>query len=451
MKNLHSCAVSTFLLFLLAGLFACQSSTHSKSTKNKEPDPNQANPMRWVTYSRQLMDDRRSAVDRMLGDDAEAFWSACAAKARQIDDWPMIRLLSQRAAASGDRRALPWLVRSWAMRSILVDDSERPEREAIAAITGRPASELLRSVVFEPKVIDEPATQVAAWSVMVRIEQPEVLRRLVAQSPVEGQSMLVSMLKRVEPAVDVLPNDRVAIAQMLLLTVEYDPQQWADWARWREARQGDEIVNLALRHLPSLLHRDIQRDSWSRSRWVEYLHGRLSKRRHASRGDGAEEEAVVSRRPEQFSAHVDSLGIGDLLVLDHVLDAMADPEFVRDVFEQAEADRKDLRTEYGGAIVWDERGELEYKAFTPLLRRHDQAYIASTPCMEAGYLGLAHVHFHTQRHDNSAWAGPGKGDLDFADSQHINGLVLTFLDRNTLNVDAYFPGEIIVDLGCVTR
>jgi len=145
------------------------------------------------------------------------------------------------------------------------------------------------------------------------------------------------------------------------------------------------------------------------------------------------------------------LGIADLIVLDLLLDAMDDPVFCAAAFEQAEADRLDTSTEYGGALIWDDQGGLVMKPFAPLMRRHDQAYIASTPCLQAVYLGLGHVHFHAQRYDNAPWAGPGKGDLDFVQTYHINAIVLTFLDRKTLNLDVALPGGIILDLGCVTR
>ena len=160
---------------------------------------------------------------------------------------------------------------------------------------------------------------------------------------------------------------------------------------------------------------------------------------------------MINQRPDRFEAHSDKLGLPDLIVLDRVIDAMTDADFATAIFEQAEADRRDETSEYGGALIWDEEGDLVYRAFAPLIRRHDEAYISSTPCMQATYLGLAHVHFHVQRYDNAAWAGPGKGDLDFANSQHVNAIVLTYLDANTLNVDVYFPGGAIIDLGCVTR
>lgn len=406
--------------------------------------------MRWVTYSRQPMDDRAAAVDRMLADDPGAFWSDCAAKTRQIDDWPMIRLLAEKAEASGDIRALPWLVRSWAMPSKLVADKDRPERQAIVSITSSEQC-ILRSIVFDPATAYQPATQVAAWSVMTRIEPEGRLRSYLADSSESDQSLLVVMLRRVAPALDVLPSDRLAVAQMMWMTVAYPDAQWAAWTRWRAEQRGDGLATLDLRHIPALKHRDTKRDDWDRERWLSHVASRLADRRHASRGEGANSDIVVKQRPDRFADHAPALGVADLIVLDHLLDVMGDAGFKRVAFEQAEADRIDQTSELGGAVIWDKQGKVLFKPFAPLMRRHDQAYIAPTSCIEAVYLGLAHVHFHTQRYDNASWAGPGKGDLDFASAHHVNAIVLTFLDPSTLNLDVYFPGGVTIDLGCLTR
>lgn len=406
--------------------------------------------MHAVTYSRQPMPGRQATVERMLAQDADRFWADCAAKTRQIDDWPMIRLLSEKAQQAREAKALPWLVRSWAMPSVTVSDQERPERRAIEAITSINAEGLLKAIVFDQPESHPPLTQVAAWTVLCRITSHDELRGWIRQAGDENASLLVSMLKQCEPAVDVLPADREAIARLMRLTTEHDDAQWSKWAQWRSVHIGDGPATLALRHLPALLHHPRAAER-THAAWIEHIRGRLPDRRHFSRGEGADAAAVISKRPDRFEDHLDRLGIADLIVLDHLLNAMDDPAIRSDLFVHAEADRIDERTEFGGALGWDEHGGLKYQPFDPLMRRHDQAYLASSRCMNAVYLGLAHVHFHAQRYDNSAWAGPGKGDLDFVQAHHANAVVLTFVEPGTINVDTYWPGGVIIDLGCMTR
>jgi hypothetical protein len=445
------------VLILSAGVFsACRSTGGDMSSGRASDDVVQQdqarpNPMQAVTYSRQPMAGREAEVERMLANNADRFWAECAAKTRQIDDWPMIRLLSDKAEQSSEQRALPWLVRSWAMPSTTVQDDARPERRAIEAVTGEQAGVLLKAIVFESSESHSPTTQVAAWTVLCRIAPQEELRELVRQADGVHASLLVSMLKLCEPAVDVLPDDREAIARLMRLTTAYDTKQWSVFAQWRSAHAGDGPAALALRHLPALIHADGRAEVRTHERWLEHIKDRLAGRRHVARGEGADESAVIIKRPERFEDHLSGLGTADLIVLEHLLDAMEDPAVRSGLFEHAEADRLDERTEFGGVLGWDNQGRLIYQPFDPFMRRHDQVYIASSRCMQAVYIGLAHVHFHAQGYDNAPWAGPGKGDLGFVDAHHANALVLTFVDRNTLNVDAYWPAGVVIDLGCVTR
>lgn len=437
---------------LLFGLSACQTDTSvGRSGAVAGQAKNDAHPMLAVTYSRQPMRDRQAGVERMLEEDAALFWANAARLTRQIDDWPMIRLLCEQAEAMQDESALPWLVRSWAMPSKLVSDDDRPERDAIESITSGDAVELIHQIVFDSASDHNAATQLAAWSVLVRVVPAQTLRGEIAMSPDTDKRVLLSMLRRTAPVVDVLPSDRQSAARALRLMAVYPLSDWEAWKQWRDERTDGGPAKLALRHLPMLQHRDPQRDGWTRDQWQHHVAQRLAGRRHVTRGGSDEQDIVIRERPGRYVDHADRLGIADLIVLDQLLSAMQDPTFRRAAFQQAEADRLDTTTEYGGAISWDEKGVLVMESYEPMIRRHDQAYIASTSCLEAVYSGLAHYHFHTQKHDNADWAGPGQGDLDFADAHHANAIVYTYIDRNTLNVDAYFPGGIAIDLGCMTR
>ena len=70
---------------------------------------------------------------------------------------------------------------------------------------------------------------------------------------------------------------------------------------------------------------------------------------------------------------------------------------------------------------------------------------------DAGYVSLFHFHMHVQRYRNERYAGPGPGDLDYAELNRTNCLVLTFVGRDRLNVDFYRHGGVVVDLGVVER
>lgn len=406
---------------------------------------------------------RRAAVDRMLGLDAGRFWQLAEQRSAQIDDWPMIQLLSERAETEQEPRAAAWLVRSWAEPSRLVTDEDRPERQALRSVTGESAEDALWMVAFQAPpyeqlkwlVGDGPgdghslSTRAAAWSVLTRLKTAEQLAADLLHVNGPDNLFLVT-LQRCAMVLQQLPSNREEIARMFVLSRSVSASQWEAWAAWRTEHHNDGPANLALRHLPILSTISDQQARWTRAQWLESVGQRLAGRRHVNRGKAAGDQ-VVTARPERLSDHADSLGCGDLIVLDALLNLLEDREAVADLFRQAETDRSDTTTEHGGALVQTGRDGWTPRSFTPLIKLHDQVYYASDACVRAMHTGLAHYHFHTQKHDNAAWAGPGKGDLDFADRMHANCVVFTFIDANTLNVDAYFPGGVIVDLGCITR
>ncbi|MEM8739102.1 MAG: hypothetical protein AAGG38_11585, partial [Planctomycetota bacterium] len=140
-----------------------------------------------------------------------------------------------------------------------------------------------------------------------------------------------------------------------------------------------------------------------------------------------------------------------------VAEAMGQPSVVSAWFAQADADRLDERTEHGGVLTWSPSGSREgaarWIAVGYSAERHlgDTRYVSPDRLIEAVYTGLAHYHFHAQTHDHAAYAGPGRGDLAFTEALDAATLVLTFVDRDTLNVDLVLPGGGVLDLGCVER
>ena len=403
-----------------------------------------------VTNARHPITVRGAAVDRMLDADRSRFWLTAMQRAALIDDWPMIRLLCKRAQDQHEEQALPWLTRSWAAHSVTIDDDQRPEHRAIRAITGDPAEQLLIRHVFEPGEDEPLLVRAAAWTVLMRVWGEDRLKSALAQVDAEDEDdPLLYALLRCARAHIRLPADREELDR--LLSVIYRSGWPGDrWSGWGRARRDDPGGPLALRHLPAVMIVPAVRRQWDRAAWHDDISKRLEGRPHVARGTNAGDE-IVTARPERLADHADQLSVGDYVVLDALTRALDDRRVVAAVFRQADADLTDQTTEHGGVLVIDEDDQINAQAFEPLLKQHDRVYFASDACVRAMHTGLAHYHFHAQQHGNAVWAGPGKGDLDFADRLHANCVVFTFVDANTLNVDAYFPGGVIVDLGCITR
>ena len=214
---------------------------------------------------------------------------------------------------------------------------------------------------------------------------------------------------------------------------------------------------LQLRHLP-VLHHIAERRPDLLNRPASSLYADLQRRlaqaqTHARTRQGD----PVADHPHQLAAWQDELVWADLLVIHLFAEMLEERDIVDRWFAQADADLADRTTEYGGLIRLkppddgsaSRPGPVLYE---PTVRRHANAYYPPATLILDGYTALAHYHFHAQRHDNRRHAGPSEGDLRvIGDRQQYNGLVLTFIDRDRLNIDYYQQGGVVVDLGTVYR
>ena len=103
-------------------------------------------------------------------------------------------------------------------------------------------------------------------------------------------------------------------------------------------------------------------------------------------------------------------------------------------------------------LEWDDAGRPTAAAFASQDRvGHNRRYVSSVAMMDRLARGLAHYHFHATSYDAAAFAGPGRGDLDFATTNETASLVLTPLGRDRLNADLVLPGDRWLDLGQINR
>ena len=366
-----------------------------------------------VTVSRHPLAVRSAAVDRMLDADADRFWSLAAARSAQVDDWPMIRLLCDRASQRQEQAALPWLVRSWSAVSTTVDDADRPERQAIKVIAADPPTDTLHGMVFSPSPDDELATRVAAWTVLCRLgpmhDALSTIATGTSDPPTTKDDPLLDALGRCYRQLQTYPVDREDLARLFTLTWQMPEPLWQACSRWSDRHPSPERSPMQLRHLPAVARLQADRIDWTKTQWLGQITQRLHDARHVSRGEDAGER-IVTARPERLADHADQLTAADLLVLNAMLDALDDDALAAELFRQADADRLDTSSELGGVLTWDAGDRPVARAFAPLIRRHDQVYYAPSACVRAMHTGLAHYHFHAQDHDNAAWAGPGKGE-----------------------------------------
>lgn len=407
--------------------------------------------MPLVLSSRHPLAVRQAAADRMIRADADAFWQAAASNIRRIDDWPMLTLLCDRAAADGQHAFVPGLIESWARPSIRYTDGQRPERIALQRLSPavEPVAVLWEFAASPSQATSDRRTGVAAWTILARTLPQDELRAGIDAH--HNSNELIGQLQLASQAVSQLPRDREELLRLKTLRQTSTDQDWAH----RAEVCGNHVEtagppNLALRHLPAIDHSSGAELAVGRADRMRALSTRLASARRVTRGEGSD-RVNLRTTPDTLADHADALGWADLLVVQQILDALSDPALAAALFTQADRDLLDTETELGGVLTWDETGHVVAQPFDPLMRRHDEIYIASDDCITAMHNGLAHYHFHAQRHDNAEWAGPGGGDFTFANNLHANCVVFTFIDRDTLNADLYFPAGVVIDLGCIHR
>ena len=163
-------------------------------------------------------------------------------------------------------------------------------------------------------------------------------------------------------------------------------------------------------------------------------------------------DGPMDEHPQQFQLWSAELPWADLATMKALAQVLGSERVVRAFFAHADQDVVDNTTEYGGLLRLDDKGEPYVHAYTPMIRSHDLKYIPPKELILDGYTALAHYHFHAQEYHNRRFAGPGLGDLDrIARTQRFTGLVLTFIDRDTLNVDLFFAPDVVIDMGVIHR
>jgi hypothetical protein len=184
------------------------------------------------------------------------------------------------------------------------------------------------------------------------------------------------------------------------------------------------------------------------SQILSEIEQKLKNRKHYFETEGG---GTYSSTSELFRNHKDSLTWGDAMAISTALTAMSVTEVRSHLFDYANRDLQDTTTEYGGVIALDKKGRFEILEFEPKIRHHDRRFNASQEMFDAAYTALFHFHFHAQEYRNSDHAGPGMGDKNYASNTRSNCLVFTFVNKDKMNVDYYRHGNVVIDLGTITR
>lgn len=347
----------------------------------------------------------------------------------------------------------PALVSSWSNRIGFVDDFDRVEYQALVELYGPDG---VIDAVFEMLVeSNKPYQQglrTRCWQLLDRLGQDDRLVELLETLPAESDDLMLVDLRAAVMDLGILPRTREEILWLRKLRQPAYSVFWSQAAAAVGALPESRRRELELRDIPIVVAASVH-DPWLLGAGKDELYEHIYLHVRASRVhvDTGRFDGFPGDYPQRLFEHRDELTWGDLAAMIQAVRCVQVPQVADHLFDYAERDRQDRRTEYGGVIRLDGRDRFEILEFAPLFKRRDNEFIASQAMMDAAYTAVFHFHFHAQKHSNGRHAGPGVGDLNYADNVRANCLVLTFINDDTLNVDFYRHGRVIVDLGEVRR
>lgn len=384
--------------------------------------------------------------------DARAFLSKTVVL---IKDWDTLEHLFNTAVKRGWKDYVPALVRNYAQTTPVYKDGDRPERAAIAALRPDKSVDEVILEVFTSDTLD-PTQRAAAWQLIYRLN-PDHARLVALLSKLDASAgsrdATIADLRAAAVDLKIVPNNVETTTWLRMIRTEPYAGYWKAAAAAVAAAGPEQQINLQLRHLPILIYYHRTNPallSRSRDSLLSEISTYISSQEHHVKGptyDGPMEDY-----PQEFRAWQSKLAWGDLMTMRMVSQIMKDPRITSEWFAQGDADAKDKSTEYGGLIRLDETGKPLVMIYKPMIRKHDLIYYPPKELVTDAYTALAHFHFHAQEYKNRQYAGPGLGDMDrTAKRQQFNGLVLTFIDQNKINVDYYGYPDVVVDMGIIRR
>jgi len=392
---------------------------------------------------------RRYAIDELVKIDEADFQRVLAKRIMLINDWDTLEKIFAVAAERKWTGSTPTFVRQYA-RPAKQPDKDRAERKLLEQLNpGKSVEQVVFEVFADADDKMSPTEQVAAWELLNRISTKQELTARLAEAP--AKTPLVIDLKAASADLGAVPVNREGVLWLAALRSPGN-RAFYDAAKARVASlPAEKRESLELRHLPVLVHADAAIIAMSREQLSGDIRSRLSGVEHhlkTTAYDGQAEDY-----PQRFEEWDAKLNWADLVVVRWAITAVQDRALASALFTQAREDHLDTSTEYGGAIVFRDAsgGAIEAKLFKPEMRRHDLKYYAPPALVESLYTGAAHYHFHAQKERNADYAGPGRGDQEFAKKLNFNCLVFTYVDANKMNVDFYQPDGAVIDLGTITR
>ena len=150
------------------------------------------------------------------------------------------------------------------------------------------------------------------------------------------------------------------------------------------------------------------------------------------------------------------LSYGDLLVLQTLYTALRHRNFRVQVTYKGDQSRFNKTSEEGGLIqFWNHRrfgatGQtpaLRLKLYDSFKQINNGVYVTGPDLLLNTPAGLAQFVFHFQKSDNRRYTGPAPGELQYVRTARCVVVIFTSISRSTFDTTADFPNGAVLDLG----
>jgi hypothetical protein len=396
---------------------------------------------------------RKEAVKRLEQRDLDNLKRTIRQRLPQITSMLWLSDLCEIIADRNWRDLTPALASSWARPTPLnPDETQRPEYQALVQMYGEDRiPDVIFDLFLESRSVAQQGLRTRCWDLMHRLGHRHRLVQLVTEvEPPADDAMLID-LHAGAAQLGIVPHNREEILWLRQLRRPERAEFWSQAVIAIQVMTKERRAHMELRDLPiavaAYLHEPELLEKSDAQLYVR-LEAYLKNQRHHDASGG---RLGMTGQRERLHAHRHDLTWGDPAAMLLAVRAFQVPEMIDHLFDYAERDMRDETTEYGGIVNLDEHGRFELLEFPPVIRRHANKFIAPQAMFDAGYTGLFHFHNHAQRYRNADHASPGFGDIQYAENTRANCLVFTFINENTLNMDFYRHGGVVVDLGEIRR
>ncbi|MFO0962836.1 MAG: hypothetical protein U0625_08005 [Phycisphaerales bacterium] len=398
---------------------------------------------------------RQAAFDLLMEADRDGMREALQANIVRLESFEFRRWMLEQIGARGMKDYTVVVVNSWAgpVPSWGPDERKRPEYEAMAALYGEDkVADALFQVLLDAHPVRQSALRARTWELLMRIGQRDRLKELVLASASRPDDVMLRDIRKLVDEFGILPETREELLWLAKLRQTASPAFWAAASAALKQVPEDQKRNFELRGIPVVVAAaayDPQALSRTRD---ELLAEQIAALKNRDAGKySANFTGWEQGRTESLAMQKEQAKWIDLLAVRMALKMLEDPKVRAKLFDIADRDLQDRRTEYGGIVRIKDDGTWEIVEVRPRATGVDTRFEAPQELFDMGYTALFHFHMHCQEYENGNYAGPHMGDFGYADSTRANCLVFSFVRRNELNADYYRHGKFVVDMGKVSR